>query len=71
MLTTKAQMQTEKASGNHIYLCSNNAPLPEVYEALTEFRTYVFGRMKEIEEQQKAVCDNATVKSEGVDGNQQ
>ena len=69
MLTIKAQMQTEKASGNHVYLCSNNAPLPEVYEALTEFRTYVFGRMKEIEEQQKAASDNAAEKPEGLDGN--
>lgn len=54
MLTTKAQLQSQKTSGEHAYYCPYNAPLPEVYEALTEFRTYVYGRIKEIEEQQKA-----------------
>ena len=65
MITTKAQLQAEKASGSHLYFCSNNAPLAEVYEALTEFRTYVYGRMKEIEEQQKAAAEQPAEQPQG------
>lgn len=65
MLTTKAQLETKTASGDHIYLCGSNTPLPEVYEALTQLRTYVYGRMKEVEEQQKAAADSPAEQPKG------
>jgi hypothetical protein len=65
MISTKAQMKTEKSTGDHVYLCSNSAPLQEVYEALTEFRTYVYGRMKEAEEQQKAAAEAPAEQPQG------
>ena len=65
MLTNKVQLETKTATSDHIYLCANNTPLAEVYEALTQFRTYVYGRMKEIEEQQKAAAEASAEQPKG------
>ncbi len=65
MISTKAQMQSTKVTGEHTYICPHLAPLHEVYEALTEFRTYVYGRMKEAEDQQKAAAEAPAEQPQG------
>lgn len=65
MLTNKVQLETKTANSDHTYICANNAPLQEVYEALTQFRTYVYGRMKEVEEQQKATAEASAEQPKG------
>jgi len=67
MLTNKVQLETKTSTSDHTYLCATNTPLTEVYEALTQFRTYVYGRLKEMEEQQK----DAQTKAEAKDGDKQ
>ncbi len=54
MLRHKIQLETKTATGEHTYQCEPNVPLTEVYEAINTFRAYVYGRLKEAEEQQKA-----------------
>lgn len=65
MLTNKTQLETTTAGGAHVYQCAPNTPLQEVYEALGHFRTYVYGRLKELEEQQKAPVEAPTEQPKG------
>lgn len=53
MLTTKAQMEKKTANSDHTYICSANAPVIEVIEALQAFLTYSYGLLKQQQDQQQ------------------
>ncbi len=53
MLTTKVQLETNTKNSQHVYQCAPNTPTEEVIEALSNLRTFAFGRLKEQQEQQE------------------
>ena len=59
MITNKTQLTTKTKSSEHIYQLDPNTPLEEVVEALSTFRSYAYGRLKELQEQAKAAQDAA------------
>jgi len=50
MISQKTQLQTKVQGKDHHYQCEPNASLPECFEALSIFRSYILGRIKEAEE---------------------
>jgi len=64
MISQKTQLQIEVQGKNHLYQCEPNCSLQEVLEALSVFRSYIYGRMKEDEEQKKSLASNEQPKSE-------
>lgn len=64
MLKQKAQLETSIGNNLHVYQCENNTSLKEVYEALSVFRSYIYGRMKEAEEQPTSTEVKEDLKSE-------
>lgn len=53
MIKQKTVLETKIGDREHVYLCDPSSSLPEVFQALNEFRSYVYGRIKEAEEQAK------------------
>ncbi len=65
MLKNTVTMETEVNSHKFSFHCESNTPLTEVYEALNQFRSYVYGRLKELEEQQKAAAEASAEQPQG------
>jgi hypothetical protein len=65
MLKNIVEMETEVSTRKYTFHCEPNAPLPDVYEALNQFRSYVYGRLKEHEEQQKASAEAPVEQPQG------
>lgn len=57
MLSNKTQLTTKTKTSEHTYQCDPATPIDEVVEALSELRSYAYGRMKELQEQQKASAE--------------
>lgn len=53
MISQKTQLETKVKDQDHTYHCPVNATLVECLEALNTFRSYIYGRLKEYEEQSK------------------
>ena len=51
MISQKTQLETKVKDQDHTYQCPSTATLMECYEALNIFRSYIYGRLKEHEEQ--------------------
>ncbi len=50
MLKQKTHIELEKNDKMHSYICESGATLSEVFEVLSSMRSYIYGRIKEIEE---------------------
>lgn len=51
MIGQKIQLQTQVGGRDHTYQCDPTCPLTDVLDALNVFRSYIYGRIKETEEQ--------------------
>lgn len=51
MISQKTQLKTEIEKKEFTFHCEPNAALNEVYQALDMFRTYIYGRIKDAENQ--------------------
>jgi hypothetical protein len=65
MISQKTQMKVDTKSGSHWYQCDPLSPVEEVIEALTTFRTYAIGILKERQEQQKAAAEAPAEQPQG------
>lgn len=54
MISQKSQLDAPINGKNHIYQCDASSTLAECFEAINIFRSYIFGRIKEAEEQAKS-----------------
>lgn len=54
VISQKTQLEIKIKDQNHTYHCPANATLLECFDALNTFRAYIFGRIKELEEEVKA-----------------
>lgn len=63
MISQKTQLDINVGDKNFIFQCEPNSSLQEVYSALDQLRSYVYGRIKEAEDAQKAAQE--APKSEG------
>jgi hypothetical protein len=57
MISQKSQLETKINDKDHTFQCHSNAPLMECLQALDIFRSYIYGRIKEVEEQAKAQAE--------------
>lgn len=54
MISQKSQLETKINDRDYTFQCAVDAPLNDAFAAVDTFRSYLFGRIKEIEEAQKA-----------------
>lgn len=62
MISQKTQLETKVQDQDHTYLCPTNASLVQCFEALNVFRSYIYGRIKEAEDQK--ILEQETPKTE-------
>lgn len=53
MISQRTQLETKVNEKTHMYQCDPLASLQDVLQALNTFRSYIVGRIKESEDQQK------------------
>lgn len=51
MISQKTQLKTELEKKEYIFHCESHATLTEVFQALDMFRNYIYGRIKDAEDQ--------------------
>ena len=54
MISQKTQLETKINERDYTFHCALDAPLNDAFAAVDTFRSYLFGRIKEVEELQKA-----------------
>ena len=64
MQTIKAQIEVKVKDKDHTYLCETNCSLPECYEALSMMRFYIYGRMKEEQENAEKASQQSQIPQE-------
>lgn len=66
MISQKTHFELKISNKDHIYQFDPTATLADIFSALDTMRSYVYGRIKEAEEQQKAKPqDNIEQKPQG------
>lgn len=63
MMNGKIHFETNVEGENFIFVCRAGCPTDKAYAAAEEIRTYLYGKLKEQQEQQKAP-ENVEPKSE-------
>lgn len=57
MISQKTQLETKVNEKPFIFQCEPNASLTECFEAISIFRSYIIGRIKEADEQNQTADD--------------
>lgn len=68
MLASKIHYETKVDEEVFTYICRAGCPTVKAFQAADEYRSYLYGILKQQEEQQQAAQDAA--QSQGTDGNQ-
>jgi len=51
-IQTQAVVLVKKDDRTYSFVCANNSTLGEVYDVIQEMRSYIFERIKEVEQKQ-------------------
>ncbi|GEM_PF-5180407 len=65
MLKSKIHLDTTVEGDDFSFICPAGCQTVKAYQAADEFRSYLFGKMKEQEEQQKASAESLAEQPKG------
>ena len=69
MLKNQIHYVTKVDEEEFTFICRAGCPTIKVYQAADEYRTYLYGILKQQEEAAKAAQEASAAKPEGTDGN--
>lgn len=71
MLKNQIHYETKVEEEAFTFICRAGCPTIKAYQAADEYRTYLFGVLKQQEEAAKAAAEQSAAQPEGLDGNKQ